>query len=132
MVAPGGPSPGPLFDPGCATPMAEPWQIRVYEKQQLVYSGDLDGPTELGRQGEGTERIFSRRLEGGRCRLVIAGRDEDSVSRKHALLEPLARGRLRVTNLSAKVPIRLQDGDDVRPGQARELAMPAFLLLGRK
>jgi adenylate cyclase len=112
--------------------MAEPWQIRVYEKQQLVYSGDLEGPTELGRQGEGTERIFSRRLEGGRCRLVIAGRDEDSVSRKHALLEPLAKGRLRVTNLSAKVPIRLQDGDDVRPGQARELAMPAFLLLGRK
>ena len=114
--------------------MAEPWQIWVYERQQLVYSGDFDGPVELGRQGESTEAVFSRKFdaENDRWRLIIAGRDEDSVSRKHALLERLDGGRARLTNLSAKVPIRLADGGDVRPGTACELPLPALLLVGRK
>ena len=114
--------------------MADPWHIRVYEKQQLVFSADFDGAVELGRQGEGTERLFAKKYDerDGRWRLVIAGRDEDSVSRKHALLEPLPGGRARLTNLSAKVPIRLPDGGDVKPNTATEVALPTFLLLGRK
>jgi adenylate cyclase len=114
--------------------MADPWHIRVYEKQQLVFSADFDGAVELGRQGEGTERLFARKYDekDRRWRLVIAGRDEDSVSRKHALLEPLPGGKARLTNLSAKVPIRLPDGGDVAPSRATEVTLPTFLLLGRK
>src|SRR5438105_177622 len=112
--------------------MAEPWQIKVYEKQQLVYSGDFEGTVELGRQGDGSERLYSRRFDekAGRHRLVIAERDEDSVSRRHALLEPLDGGKARLTNLSIKVPIRLQEGTDpqreVKPSGACEVALPAF------
>lgn len=114
--------------------MAESWQIRIYDQQQSVYSGEISGRVELGRQGDSGERLYSKKyLEAeGRWRLVVASRDEDSVSRRHALLEPAGKGRLRLVNLSAKVAIRLQDGTDLAPNAASELALPAVLTLGRK
>ena len=114
--------------------MSDSWQIRVYDQQQSVYSGEISGKVELGRQGDSTERLYSKKYldRDARWRLVIASRDEDSVSRKHALLEPLASGKLRLTNLSVKVAIRLQDGDDLAPKATIDVPMPAVLTLGRK
>jgi adenylate cyclase len=111
--------------------MEEPWLIRVYEKQQLVYSEECAGPVELGRQDEGEEVPYKRFPAGRAERLVIAGRDEDSVSRRHALIEPRPGGRVRVENVSKKVAIVLPDGRLLEPAKACELDLPAVLMLGR-
>ncbi len=113
--------------------MSELWQIRVYDNQQPIYSGQFNGRVELGRQSDPTERLCSRKfLDKEDCwRLVVAGRDEDSVSRRHAMLTPVTEGRARIENLSAKVAIVLPDGR-LEPGQAREVVLPLVLLLGRK
>src|SRR5262249_41406978 len=112
--------------------METPWALRVYEQKKLAYSGLLVGPTELGRQNEGEEGPYSRRREADRDRLVIAGLGEVSVARKHLLLEPLAGGKIRVTNLSARVAVTVADGGEIRPGGASEAAGPSGLVVGRR
>lgn len=111
--------------------MDQPWLIRVYEKQQLVCSQECAGPIELGRQDEGDEVPYQRAPGVRSDRLIIAGRDEDSVSRRHARLEPRPGGRVRVENVSKKVAIVLPDGRLLEPGKTCELDLPAVLTLGR-
>ena len=96
--------------------MKHPWQIRVYEKQQVVFSDEGPGPVELGRQNPGEPGPYCTQLETGRRRMVIARLNEDTVSRQHALVEPVDGDKIRVSNLSKKLPVRL--GDRVRGGQA--------------
>jgi adenylate cyclase len=112
--------------------MPETRQIVVYDRQEVVHTGAFDGPIELGRQGREDETLFKRVPLAQGHRLVIAGRDEDSVSRKHARIEPVDAGRLRLRNLSEKVPIRLSDSREVKPGEALVIDMPACLFLGRR
>jgi adenylate cyclase len=108
-------------------------QVRVIDRQQVVFSRDFSGRVELGRQNDAGEELYSSRpLDGGTWRAVIARLDEDTLSRHHALLEPLADGRVRVTNLSAKVPIRLGDGGELAAGASCELTLPALMAVGRK
>ena len=95
--------------------MSALWQIRVYERQRLVYTADLSGPAELGRQSAAEEAPYSHHPISGRWRVVIASKDEKSVSRQHALLEPLAEGGFRLTNLSNEQPVGLMGGNDLRP-----------------
>jgi adenylate cyclase len=114
--------------------MSRPWQILVYERHSLVYSTSTDGEAvELGRQKTEAEGVPSQlTLESGRRRVVIARLNEDTVSRQHALLEPLDDDRARVRNLSQKLPIGLADGSVLRAGEAREVALPALLVMGKK
>jgi adenylate cyclase len=112
--------------------VSDSWQIRVYEKQNLVYSADLTGPAELGRQSAAEEALYSQRPVSDRRRVVIASKDEKSISRQHALLEPQADGSFRLTNLSAERPIGLPDGNDLKPKADCVVATDALLTLGRK
>jgi adenylate cyclase len=112
--------------------MLAPLNVRVYEDQRLAHAEDCDGAVELGRQGEGDGKPYSRQAERGRCRLVIAPRDERTVSRRHALLEPLAGGKVRLTNLSKTLPVRLPDGTELGPRGVSEVPLPAVLTLGKR
>jgi adenylate cyclase len=112
--------------------MAGSLQLLVYDKQQKVFQDAFSGPVELGRQRDGREGIYSTRREGERARLVVARLDEDTVSRDHALIEPLAGDRVRLTNTSAKVSIRLADGSELKAGQSCELTLPTVIALGKK
>ena len=112
--------------------MIGPLSIQVYDGNKLAFSEELDGPVELGRQSDRREGVYSRRPEAGRWRVVIAGVEEDAVSRKHALLEPLANGRLRLTNASSIIPLCLPDGRALEPGLSGEVALPIILAIGRK
>ncbi len=106
--------------------------IRIRVEPDL-FDREFGSPVELGRQSDAGEELYSARpLGSGRWRAVIARLDEDTLSRRHALLEPLEGSRFRLTNLSAKVPIRLHDGNEVPAGGNRELALPAVLQIGRK
>lgn len=112
--------------------MSSPWQLRVYDKQELACSLQLTGPAELGRQSEGEEGPFAQKPQADGRRVIIARLDEDSVSRRHARVEPLPGNRARVVNLSAKLTVRLPDGNDLRPGASCDLPLPASLTLGKK
>jgi adenylate cyclase len=108
------------------------WQIKVYDRQQLVYSGESTGIVELGRQTDDSEQAYSQEQESGCLRIVIAQLNEDSVSRRHALLEPLPDGRVRVKNVSAKLPIGLPDGGRLKIRESCEVCLPTLLTFGNK
>ncbi len=112
--------------------MAGSLQILVYDRQQKVYQDVFAGAVELGRQRDAREVLYSSRRDGERARLVIARLDEDTVSRDHALVEPLDGGRARLTNTSAKVSIRLADGSELKAGQSCEMGLPTVIALGKK
>ncbi len=112
--------------------MSSPWQLKVYDSQHLVFSVNLQGTVELGRQSEGEEKPFFQKQQADHRRVVIARLDEDTVSRRHARVEPLSREKVRLTNLSAKLAIRLPDGNELAPSTSCELAIPASLTLGKK
>src|SRR5438128_1885204 len=61
--------------------MPRMWEIKVFEKQQLLCSCDVSGALEVGRQKNSDEPLNSLQLErSGRQRLVIAKLDEINVS----------------------------------------------------
>jgi adenylate cyclase len=105
--------------------------IRVYEDRQLIYSGDFDGPGEMGRQDRGEPAPFARLPYRDGWRLVIAPGAETEVGRHHALLRPLPGGKVRLGNGSDQ-PIRLLDGQEMAKGDSCELALPVVFTLGRK
>jgi adenylate cyclase len=107
--------------------------IRIYENSQLVYSGDFDGPGELGRQDRGEPAPFARLSHAGGWRVVIASGAENEVGRHHARLQPLPGGKVRLTS-SSDQPIRLSDGNgkELHKGESCELTLPAVFTLGRK
>ena len=112
--------------------MSAPWQLRIYEQQRLVHTAEGTGLVELGRQAVGEPGPVAELHDSGVRRLGIARLDEDTVSRKHVRLEPLADGRLRLTNLSQKLPILLGTGSEAAPGKAVEVTVPAMFVVGRR
>jgi len=106
--------------------------LRVYEDRAVVHSGEFDGAVELGRQEVGEDGPYARRAEAGVTRLVLAPLEDQAVSRRHVRLEALTGGRVRVTNLSGKLPIGVEGSKDVLPRSSSELSLPAILLVGRK
>ncbi|HLJ93481.1 MAG TPA: hypothetical protein VKU02_09865, partial [Gemmataceae bacterium] len=112
--------------------MAAPVYIQVYDKQQLVYAAEFTEPVELGRQSEDESAVYTRRRQGDRWRAVIAKLKELTVSRKHVLIEPLAPDRVRLTNRSNRLPVRLPDNVELKAGESMELLLPAVIALGKK
>jgi adenylate cyclase len=112
--------------------MATALELLVYDKKVLVYTDEFDGPVELGRQSGSREGLYTKTFKAGQWRVVIASYDEESVSRRHALLEPLPGGRLRLSNTSAMIPIRLVAGGEMAPNTSSEMALPVLLAIGRR
>ncbi len=113
--------------------MTAAFQLRVIdEERNTVFISDYSKRVEIGRQDRGEPGPYSQRFEADRWRLVIAPLTEDTVSRHHLSLEPLTEGRFRVRNGSKAIPIRLTTGEEVKPGEARDLTIPSQMMLGRK
>ena len=113
--------------------MTAAFQLRVIdEERNTVFISDYSKRVEIGRQDRGEPGPYSQRFEADRWRLVIAPLTEDTVSRHHLSLEPLSEGRFRVRNGSKAIPIRLTTGEEVKPGEARDLTIPSQMMLGRK
>jgi len=113
--------------------MAAPlWQIRVYEKHRLLYSAELAGPLELGRQNDPEEGLYTPREISDRSRMVIARLDEQSISRKHVLLTPLPDGQVRIENLSTTLALFFSGGTELKPGARTDVALPMVLSLDPK
>lgn len=107
------------------------YNVRIYRNDGLAFSAEVSGPVELGRQqpGEGSNTKYL--LPGsGLARVVVTPIDDLKVSRRHVLLEPLGKGRLRLKNVSATLAVRLADNTLVAPGGVREIGLPNRLVLG--
>jgi adenylate cyclase len=111
--------------------MNDRWQIRIYEGEQLLHSAALAGPVELGRQAQGEGGPFACTEDGGRRRLVIAGINESSVSRKHVLLTPMSDGQALIENLSRVLPVFFADGTELGPGCSAEAEVPVVFSVDR-
>jgi sigma-B regulation protein RsbU (phosphoserine phosphatase) len=105
-------------------------RIEVYENQQLVHAVECPGTVELGRQAEGEGGPYLTQQQGDRRRIVVARLDEVGVSRHYLLIEPLASGRARLTNLSGSMAVAFLDGSQLDRGAVREVDVPVFLVLG--
>ena len=112
--------------------MGVSWQIRIYENQRPVHSETCDGPLELGRQAKGEQGPFSRCSKGPTTRLVIAPLEEQTISRRHVLLERQADGSLRVENLSNTMPIGIENEPPLEPAGIRQMQLPMVLAIGTK
>jgi adenylate cyclase len=105
-------------------------ELRIYRDGRPLKSEEFNGALELGRQDAGEEPPFHRYRRNPCDRLVLAPRNEDRVSRKQALLELRPPGRIQVTNLSKTIPITVENGPVLSPGEVRELAVPINMTLG--
>jgi adenylate cyclase len=109
--------------------------VRVLERQRELLNRDFDGGAiELGRQSDEREDLYAPQWQtvrdgprkGTFWRVAIAPLKQDTVSRYHAFVEALEGNRIRLTNRSAKVPLRLLPADMELPaGSHCELSLPA-------
>ena len=107
--------------------MAYVRQILIYDNQRLVFSTEISGPTELGRQSDREEGPFFQSKAADRGRIVIAGRDEWTIARRQVLLGPQQDDRVWVENLGGNRPLRLDDGREIAPGVACDLPLPVVI-----
>jgi adenylate cyclase len=120
-------------------------QVLVYENRQLKESSEFDGPVELGRQRDREERLYARRKAALRYRdlagrerdaegwrWVIAGREETTVGRNQAVVEPISEGIVYIYNGSDRQPIRFVDQPELMPTTGREVALPVLMVLGSR
>ena len=108
------------------------WQLLLYEDQKLVHTAVLVGAVELGRARGPEETLYSRRQVSGRQRVVIAVKDEKSVSRQHALIEPQPEGGFRLTNLSGERTVGLPDQTVLKANGNCTVHANALLTVGKK
>jgi adenylate cyclase len=114
-------------------PVTIPLQIRVFDNQQVVFTADVVGRVELGRQRDPQDTPNTARLSSsGETRIVVAHQKEDSVSRRHALLEPTSDRSGRLTNTSTTQMIIVAGEPPLRPQETREVSFPLLITLGRK
>lgn len=112
--------------------LAQRYGIQVYHRQRLDFSGEFETAVELGRQRYPNEEPFVKLSEGDDWRVSIARLDERQISRQHIRLEPLPSDRMRVTNVSDRNTIQLEDGGLIGGQQSYELALPLLLAVGEK
>src|SRR6266851_2539262 len=104
----------------------------VYRDNQPVFAANFDGPVELGRQASDDETLFSvhRVADDQPYRVALIDREDTRVSRRHMRCEPLDGGRVRLTNCSSSIPVRLGSGSTLSVGAFRELPYPVELVIG--
>jgi len=107
--------------------------LQVFEQDRLLHQLEFSEVLELGRQDHGEPDPFAlvsprRRGTTANKRLVIAPLGKENMSRSHVELEPLGSDRVRVKNLSEKLPLRLlDDGTELTSGQDCERFLPIRL-----
>jgi serine/threonine protein kinase/tetratricopeptide (TPR) repeat protein len=104
-------------------------RIEVYREGRLIHADEIDRSIELGRQLDPREPLFTPLPGEGAHRLVVAPIEENTISRRQLLVEPLTFDRMRITNL-AKVGRIQVDGMPIDPGSTQELPLPCQMVVG--
>ncbi len=112
--------------------MTSPWTLAIYEKQQLVRTIEVPGRAELGRQRSADEAVDSCRPLEGAWRVVVAGADENTVSRRFLLVEPQEGGSFQLTNLTERLAVQLADGRRLLPGAGCSIDSSVLIVAGER
>ena len=94
-----------------------PVEIKIYDRQQLVFTTKFHGCLEIGRRQSGEPRPFTYSNSEIPNRIIIADLEDNTVSRRQAKFEQLDDGRLNITNLSSAMAIGLSDGGSIGLGE---------------
>jgi serine/threonine protein kinase len=105
-------------------------KVSIVRNQKLAFERSVSEPVQLGRQRADEEAPYSTKVDKGRLRLIISPQGDSTVSETHAVLEPLECGRVRLVNLSLRLPIKLAGGHDLLTDAAVNLALPVKFSLG--
>ena len=113
------------------SPVAPELTLDVFYKQQLIYSGALSSPIELGRlkRDEPRDRLCVKQPIANGFRVAIVEPGEASISRDHVLVEPVGNTRIQLTNLSTGNLIRI-GAETIGAGESREINAPATFFVG--
>ena len=112
--------------------MSAAWEVDVFENRKSVFNVSFIGTLEIGRQDRGEAGPYSVKTEGKSTRLVLAKLEEDRVPRKYLRIDPQPNGTVTITNLSARVPIRMEQGPLVKPEGQITLPPPLTLLIEQR
>jgi adenylate cyclase len=105
------------------------FRIHVFDNETRMFSGDVEGVLELGRQQNGEPPSFAMFPTGGKQRLVIADLTFTKIARHQLRIEPLNDGTLRLTNLSSNVALRLRGEEALEVETSRVLVMPVTVYI---
>ena len=103
-------------------------QLHLYVGTRLVHSGDLTMPTELGRQSDDNDPVYSPQPRNGSIRIAIAQKELKDMSRQLLLVTPLAFDRIRIENIGKQV-IQVVNQDALERNQQREMQLPVELAI---
>lgn len=112
--------------------MSASWEVDVFENRKPVFSVSFVGTLELGRQDRGEPAPYAVKTEGSTTRLILARLEEDRVPRKYLRMDPQPNGAVTLTNLSPRVPLRLEQGLTVKPEGQLTLPPPLTLLIEQR
>ena len=118
--------------------MAHGFWISIEEQGEVQCEQEHHGPLMLGRQGHRGGFQYAIENRDGTPKLVIASPDRTYISREQAKIEPLAGGRVRVSNISDRFPISFEDGSELGPrtglerdAEFRDFDLPSEFAIGR-
>jgi adenylate cyclase len=106
------------------------FSLRVLVGTREVYSGELDGDLEIGRQQPDEPAPFELLETGATRRLIVAPLEERKIARRQLLVRMLDDNRIELTNLSSVSSVSLKDGEPLVPGATAVARLPANLGLG--
>jgi adenylate cyclase len=84
-------------------------------------------PIIIGRETGSDQSPPSFRTREKKCRVTVAGRDSEDISREHLLIEALDGGRVRVTNKSQRHGIQMSSQATLGKRESQELSLPVTL-----
>lgn len=106
------------------------FSLQILEGKRVVYSSELEGELEIGRQQPNEPEPFELIEKGTPRRLIIAPLEERTIARKQLLVRLRDDDRLEVTNLSNVSRVSLIGGELLVPGAMAVVELPATLGLG--
>jgi len=105
-------------------------QIQINVINKCCFSEWIEGSVELGRQHQGEPDPYGSVSYEGRTRIIVARYQNTSISRRNLVIEPLSDDRVRLTNVSSAVPVKVGRSAELLPGTNMEKPLPVSLEFG--
>jgi adenylate cyclase len=112
--------------------MSATWEVHIFENRKPVFEASFEGALELGRQDRGEPGPYVVKNDGPVGRLILARLEEDRVPRKYVRVDPQPGGAVTLTNLSPRVPLRLEQGPVIKQSEQLTLPPPLTLLIEQR
>ncbi|MBI3860759.1 MAG: adenylate/guanylate cyclase domain-containing protein [Planctomycetia bacterium] len=106
------------------------YSLQVFDGKREVYSGELEGVLEIGRQQPNEPNPFELLETGSTRRLIIAPVEERTIARRQLLVRLRDDDQFELTNLSSVSKVALKGSEPLVPGATTIVDLPVRLGLG--